>query len=366
MDNIRLKIINYQSLVDIKIEKNHDDFGIVSEYLSESVQKALLSNPNIKDYSKSLMNLVLFNEAIVGRFMMMPTRIKNGDSILLAQTGGGIEISREFRGKGLGKKLMSDTIFYSEYPIYIGQLYSSGASAIINKLGLTIFEKPLYVKLCKTRSVYAAKGQGGIKLKLYSLLGDLKIKIRDLPNKRKLCSLKKKYIIKKEYSVPEWVDNITLNDGHRYSEIHDRTWLQWNLDNRFTEANGDSNSFYAVYEKNGLPIGFFMIKERFEENPLGLFKNLVRGTVVEWGSANEKKFTEADINLMALSMFSSNVDKINTVISSEGLDDAIKQIGFEYRGQYQMALKTTEDVDKTILDQNNWRIRYGGANTILV
>ena len=109
-----------------------------------------------------------------------------------------------------------------------------------------------------------------------------------------------------------------------------------------------------------------MTKERFEENPDGFFKNLVRGTVVEWGSNDENMLTELDLNLMAISTFSSNVDKINTVISTEGLDTELQAMGFEYRGMYQMSLKADDITDDGMQDQNNWRIRYGGANTILV
>lgn len=335
-------------------------------HLTELVLRALLSNPSYTDPAKSAMNLILCNGVIVGRFMMMQTRIKSGYAVFTAQRGGGIEISKNLRGVGLGRIIMDDTFRNCEYPVCTGQLYSSGAIAIVRKLGLTTFGKPLYVKLCRKRSVLAAEGLSGEEFRMHEQMGDLRLKEADEPVRQKLAALKQKYVFRKETDVPAWTEQMTLCDGHRFTEVHDRAWLQWNLDHCFTKNSDDRNDFYAVYDLNGQPCGFFMTKERFEENPDGFFKNLVCGTVVEWGSFDENVLTEADLNRMAISTFSSNVDKINTVLSTEKLDAEMQAMGFEYRGMYQMSLKVDDTTDSGILDQNNWRILYGGANTILV
>lgn len=267
---------------------------------------------------------------------------------------------------GLGSLLLHDTIMNSEYPIYIGQLFSSGAISILKKMDLCIFGKPLYNKNKRMRSVLVAKGYVGIRLSIGCALGDFKLRILDLPNKIRLLILKRKFTIKRENIVPNWVEEITLHDGHRYMEVHDRDWLQWNLDHVFSKNPADKNFFYAVYDKTGKPVGFYMTKERFEENKKGILRNLVRGTVVEWGSNDETRLTEFDLNILAFSSFGRHVDKINTVISSENSKQIMTKLGFEYRGMYQMILKKTPDYDSAIQDQENWRIRYGGCNTVLV
>lgn len=109
-----------------------------------------------------------------------------------------------------------------------------------------------------------------------------------------------------------------------------------------------------------------MTKERYEENKNGLFKNLIRGTVVEWGSRDETELSEIDLNLLAFSTFSSNVDKVNTVISTKGTRKIMEQLGYEYRGMYRMSLKCDDSCPNDIINQDLWRIRYGGCNTIMV
>ncbi len=364
-DTLLMKRVTYDELKNGSYEISGDDYGIISDYFIRPTKDALLTNPNY-DGSKTAVNLFYLNGKIVGRRIFMQTRIKTGEGFMLAQTGGGLEIHENFQGKGLGTMLLQDSVLNREYPIHIGQLYSSGAISIFRKMDVTIFEKPLYYKLCRSRSVLSAKGFKGFSLSFLAFFGDIFLKIRNFPNLMKIRGLKKRFTIKKESSIPEWVNDITLNDGHKYTEIHDQKWLQWNLDHMFSANPKDKNCFYAVYDKNGFPKGFYMTKERFEENKKGIFKNLIRGTVVEWGSVNESELSEAELNLLALATFSPDVDKINTVISGEGVGKDIESIGFSYRGMYQMTFKADEDCDSDMTEQNKWRIRYGGCDTILV
>ena len=176
--------------------------------------------------------------------------------------------------------------------------------------------------------------------------------------------IKTLYQVKKESTIPTWIDDLTLYDGHEFMEVHDREWLQWCLDNKFTNESDDKQSFYAVYDKQGSPKGFFMTKERFERRQ-GKYKNVMRGTIVEWGSYNEEELSEIDLNLLAIDSFDSQIDNITTVFSDISDDKSIKKIGFIRHGNYQMSIKPGKLNPNEISDQSKWRIRYGGCNTII-
>ena len=51
------------------------------------------------------------------------------------------------------------------------------------------------------------------------------------------------------------------NDGHKYMEVHDHKWLQWNLDYNFCGGINNHQSFYII-KRDGNPVGFFMLKFR--------------------------------------------------------------------------------------------------------
>lgn len=362
--NIVLQRITYKDLRDQTWVSAVDNYGMVTEYLTSSVRSTLLANPNLDDERKSAINIIVCDGIIAGRNMLMPTKLKINDEIIMAQTGGSYEIAEQLRGHGLGTMAFRDSIMNSDYDPYIGQLYSTTAADIVRKLGLIIFELPSYYKLCSSRSVLEAKRLRGFPLKLGTSIIDALLRLVNIPNTFRLKKLKTLYQVKKENIIPIWIDDLTLRDGHAFMEVHDHRWLQWCLDNKFTEEPNDKQSFYSVYDSQGNPKGFFMTKVRFERSQ-GKYKNIIRGTIVEWGSYNEKELSEIDLNLLAIDSFGSQVDNIITVLSNISDQKSMKKIGFIRHGSYQMSIKPGELNQDGISDQSKWRIRYGGCNTII-
>lgn len=362
--DVVLQRITYKDLRDQTGISVDDNYGMVSEYLTSSVRSTLLANPNLDDECKSAINIAICDGIIAGRNMLMPTKLKINDEIIMAQTGGSYEIAEQLRGRGLGTIVFRDSIMNSEYESYIGQLYSTTAAAIVRKLGLTIFELPSYYKLCNSRSVLEANGFRGFPLKLGTIIVNAVLKLINIPNTFRLKKIKAFYQIKKECVIPDWIDELTLHDGHEFMEVHDHKWFQWCLDNKFTEKLNDKQSFYTVCDRQGNPKGFFMTKERFESRQ-GKYKNITRGTIVEWGSYNEEELSEIDLNLLTIDSFGSQVDNITTVLSDISDNKGMEKIGFIRHGSYQMSIKPGGLNQEGILDQSKWRIRYGGCNTII-
>ena len=363
--DITLQRLSYRELENETQLPGDDSFGMISDYLTSAVRNTLLANPNLIDKSQTALNIAVCEGTIGGRNMLMPTKLKINDKIVAVQTGGSYEIAEQFRGRGIGTAIFKDSIFNSDYDIYFGQLYSTTAIAIIRKLGLIVLELPSFYKLCKSRSILEAKGLRGLPLKVGSLVADVMLKLMDFPNAWRLQKLKTCYEVKEEHIIPAWVNDLTLNDGHAFTEVHDTNWLQWCLDNRFTEDPKDRQSFYAVYDKQGSPKGFFMTKERVEKNQ-GRYKNLMRGTVVEWGSFDESELSEAALNLLAIDSFGNRVDNITTVLSGASLEKEIKKLGFIKHGSYQVTITHGVLDQEGISEQSKWRIRYGGCNTIIL
>lgn len=360
--DITLQRITYKDLRDQTWTSADDNYGMISEYLTSSVRSTLLANPNLNDEHKSAINTIICDGIIAGRNMLMPTKLKINDEIIMAQTGGSYEIAEQFRGHGLGTVAFRDSIMNSEYAPYIGQLYSTTAAAIVRKLGLIIFEFPLYYKLCNSRPFLEAKGVSGFTLKVGTIIINALLRLSNIPNTFRLKKIKTFYRARKESVIPAWIDELTLYDGHEFMEVHDRGWLQWCLDNKCTENSNDQQSFYTVYDRQGNPKGFFMTKERFERSQ-GKYKNVVRGTIVEWGSYSKEELSEIDLNLLAIDSFGTRVDNITTMLSDI---KAMKKMGFIRHGSYQISIKPGEINQDGISERNKWRIRYGGCNTIIL
>jgi hypothetical protein len=158
---------------------------------------------------------------------------------------------------------------------------------------------------------------------------------------------------------------MVLNDGHKYMEVHDHQWLQWNLDNNFKGDKEDVQSFYAVY-KGGRPVGFFMTKERYRKEAGGKLKNIILSAIVEWGIDKDcKSLCESTLYKMAFSTFSSKSDIIEIATDDDITCSKMKKWGFIKHGFAHIAFKDRKKECQDAKDIKNWRIRYGYADVIL-
>lgn len=87
MSEIISQKITYKELRDRSYVIKDDRYGIAA-FMTESVRQTLLACPNNNDDSKTAMYLKLCDGIAVGRMMMLGTRIKVGDEVIMVQTGG--------------------------------------------------------------------------------------------------------------------------------------------------------------------------------------------------------------------------------------------------------------------------------------
>lgn len=94
----------------------------------------------------------------------------------------------------------------------------------------------------------------------------------------------KNYTIEKVDYVPEEVERMVLADEHKYKELHDRVWFEWNLKYSFNGDERNSKYLSVIKNKKGEIVGFFLNKiEFFAQASSRGFKNVLLGTVSEWG-----------------------------------------------------------------------------------
>lgn len=225
--------ISFDELRQNDFSRFSDAEGILSSGL-ELYRKAQLDNPYTDDTSTAYV-LAVVDDLIVGRHMMLNTKLKVGDEIIDIKTGGGILISSKSRGMGIGSRMMDEAMELEESDLYYGALYTRAAYDIIRKKD-TMLEIPHYVKFIHK----------GIK------------RVLDLPVIIRRAILKRRFTVERLTTVPQWAGEMAMNDGHKYMEVHTTEWLQWTLDNMATGIPTDFNQFHAVYDKNHEPVGFFM------------------------------------------------------------------------------------------------------------
>ena len=331
--------IEYRFLSIAEYKKYNPDFEVDSDHLFESGVKlygtAILSNPYGQDNDFAVC-LAIADGKIVGRFILFRTKLKVGKEIIPIQTGGGILLSEKYRGLGLGTSLIQKVL---ENDIHLGALYTRAAYNIVRKTEVML-EIPQYVKL----RYYGIK------------------KVLDIPIFIKYIFLKSRFTIKKLTIVPQWAGDMIAADNSKYMEVHDVSWLQWSLDNTATGVMEDYQSFYAIYDRNNLPIGFFITKVRTIEQDGVIFK---KANLVEWASSKNDILDEVDINILAFYTLDDSICKFWTISGSKKIGDVLKRFMFKRRGWFAISIRKDKRF-KDIGDISQWRIRYGCCNTALV
>lgn len=366
MMNFTSKRITYRELKDGTYKKAYipqDSKFPVTSHLTPSLREALITCPGNSDDSKTFMNVYVDEEnKEIGRVYLFGTRIKVNDRVYKAQSGLGLEVIEEYRGESVGAELMLFTSNNNEYDFTLAAGISQMILPMYRKLKYHLFEVSQFFKVRKARFEIKALGlKGYLSRGLYSLM----LNIKDVPNRFRYLGLKKKYIVKKETTVPEWVSDLVAKDGHKYMEVHDREWFQWNLDHKTYDYAEDIQSFYSVLDKDKRPIGFFMTKERIIKKP-GRNNGFIIGTVVEWESTSQRLLSESDINLLAIHSFSKRIDVIFTLACESGTAVQLKRMGFKERASFKVGIKDKKRQLEDVGDQSLWRLRFGMTNMILL
>lgn len=363
MSELVLHKISYKDLREFKYKNFDDPYSIVA-FITDHLRETLLACPNNGDENKTAMYLMTDGNVAVGRVLQFGTKLKIDDEIVPAQTGGSSFVVEKYRSQGVGASLLLASKLSKEYDFKINSLFSEMVVPMLRRLKYNIFEFPQYVILRDLRPMLASIGFKGTLLDISGAVVNFPIRLIDILNKIKRKSLLRKFNVNKVVSVPEWAGKIVANDIHKYMELHDREWLQWNLDYNMNGYPGDRQSFYTVTSKSGEPVGFFMTKERFEEIA-GRYHDILRGTIVEWGTGNPDVLSEADLNLLAIYTFTPKVFHVLTVPSEEKTEKSLKRMGFIKHGKLQMLVGDKKKKYSDIGDVHLWRIRYGSCNTII-
>lgn len=362
MSDLKIKKISYAELREKPIEVKDDRYGIAA-FFTENIRQTFLACPGIQNENECAVLLLMDGDIVIGRDICFVTRLKIGDEIVPVHTGCSQMVCEEYRKIGAGVLLF--TANPNEDKFNFGASYTAMRVEMLKKQKRVIFEIPQYTKLVNTRPVFESlfKLKGAL-LKVATRIGNILLGLMDVSNKRKIKKLLKQYSIKKENIVPEWAGEMATNDGHKYMEYHDTKWLQWNLDHNMNGYPDDIQSFYTVWDKSGNPMGFFMTKERFEEEA-GKYRNIVRGTIVEWDSADKEKLSEADLNLLAISTFSPKVSQITSATVDKETQKSFKKMYFRYNYDFKMSFKDKTGNYADCAEMSNWRIRLGCSNSII-
>ena len=335
-----------------------DDAEIAAYDVTPARKDAFLANPFLKDDSKCMIYLSRVDGIVRGVVTFFPTMTKVGNEYIESVGASAMQVQDEYQNMALGTELVTYPFYNENNKMLVYAGFSSNALPIYKAMKFSVFEMPKMMRPISTRLIFARAGFKGLLLDLATAFTTCFIRPYIATTQLGSRHLSKKYKVVKFETVPEWVDEMVLNDGHKYTEVHNREWFQWNIDHCFLDNPRNKQEFFAIY-RNEEPVGFYMTKDRCRK--LGGLRehSMVFRSIVEWGSYNEKELSEYDIYRLALRNLPKDVKMVQIASYDNSVTRKVKKLGFFHHGYAYMGCR---DLTRKYKDSKNpdlWRIRVG-------
>lgn len=363
MHTIEVETYSYKDYKEGAVVLN-DPYGIGAYAVSPERRKAIVENPFVKDENCVILTLVRVDGIVGGRAMLFPTKFKAGEEFLQGNGGSTLFVHDDYRQNDIAveivtypiQKKISDALIYADFTPDGINTYQA--------LRFCVFSLKKMIFVLNSRIIFKKLGKEGFLSRFIASIANVPLKVMSSIWHKKLPKRLRKYKINEVDTVPEWVDDFVLDDGHKFMEVHNHQWLQWCLDNKFHNLEENVNRFFII-ERDGVPFGFFMTKERLEEISSNNNSMMSVGSLVEWGSKDEKELSEYDIIRMSLPTFSKKTDMFQIFSDNECTIQSVKRIGFLHHGQHYIVFRDMTKRFKDAKDQKLWRLRFGYSDSIM-
>lgn len=335
-----------------------DNAGIAAYDVTPARRKAFLANPFLKDDSKCMIYLSRVDGIVRGVVTFFPTQTKIGNEYIDSVGASAMQVQDEFQEMTLGAELVTYPFYNENNKMLVYAGFSSDALPIYKAMKFSVFEMPKMMQPINTRLIFERAGLKGLVLDLATIVSTCIVRPYIAFAKIGSRHLSKEYRIAKMDLVPDWVNDMALNDGHKYTEVHNKEWFQWNIDHCFLENPRNKQEFFAIYQ-NEKPVGFYMTKDRVRTLGGVRKHTMVFRSIVEWGSYDETKLCEYDIYRLAIINRPKDVKMLQVASYDKEVTKKMRRLGFFHHGFAYMGCR---DLTKQYKDSKNpdlWRIRVG-------
>lgn len=350
----------YRRLIEECLPSNLNDVHHIFEESSFKIG-VLKKNPVELSDQEVFQILALIDSNIVGSEIHIPIQLFIRGEIYYSLTGHALSVCGDYRGLGLGSSLTDQRLNYSRTNSLLLCDASQMHLPILERLGAHIFYMPRLIFLKRSIRVLESK-LNNIFAKPISIVVDLFLKMQNcILVYLKNNILSRGFIVQNVKDIPESVEAILNVDKHPYKEIATKEWFQWVKNNTLIAKDTVRKCFYMIY-KDGLPVGFYMTRERFYKQASHRgFKNITLGSILDWATIDENLISNNEVALLAITSFGKQVDAVELCCDTEQMASYFKrrglvQIGsgnivFRYRPNSVFA--KIEDIG----DPRKWRLR---------
>lgn len=307
------------------------------------------------------------NKKVLGSVYAFPLEVVSKDrDIYLVCAGSTLTVAPESRGLGLAKKMTLKRMELTKDKIAIASGLSAMSLPLFRKLGFSVFISKRNIYLKNSRPVVEMVFSKGILLKTLTAVTNVFLKFQESILKCESKKSTKGLTIEEVTEVPKEVPEIVVQDTSLYRENHTQQWFEWVLRGGFNADERNKQHLFVV-KKEAEIIAFFMTKERFHEQASSRgFKNVILGSIIEWGVKHVCNFDENKLLLCAILSFGNHVDAVELCSAYDSINKFMKRRFLVPVGESNFAVKAHDESPLALhpeyKEKCNWRLRPAASD----
>lgn len=346
-----------------------DPYGIMAS-LDNNQREAILNNPVCYNDEDCCQILYIDHNTVVGTQMCFPAQAIIDGEVIRCNHASTVYSHPDYRSKGIGGDLLMALTKLPPLRNTITGGNSQMSISLFKALRYNTFEFPRFIFLEDSRCAieYVLHTKGRLTRMLASIVNCF-LKLHKFVVQGQISRYAKGLTIEYCQECPQEVENIVAEDSRRFRENHDKSWFDWNLKYSFNNDNRNSKGLYVVKDRDEI-VAFFVNKiQYFETASARGFKNVLLGSVMEWGIKSTAKITERDIQLLAIKTMPIGLDGVQVASDNKKVIKSFKRLGFFPMGKANFCsrLRSIQDneVQMSMGDAKNWRLRLACNDTLI-
>ena len=359
-----VKLVKYRLSELLSLGDARRDSDAFVQYGDPKKLAVFAANPFRRGEDSATRVVLMVDGAVAGGEYVYPLEIVADGKIVKCGSGSETSIKEEYRKSAVGLEFLS-----GEGPLEESTHVSLGCGmaqryARIHKMfGYKIFPMPRFMAVFHSHSVvemYAPR----VLVKTLSAILDCGLllwwKLVALYGTWCLRHYEIREVKPDETGVLARIAELTMSDGMRFKENHCVEWFRWHLTQALHEEG--PSRLYAM-TKAGVVVGFFMTKRRFHAQASSRgFKNVMLGSVIEWGVESElQKMLVPAVLAAVLQLRREKVDAVEVATSDTALIGGLRRSLMRPVGESNFGIRVG---GRSVLaevpgwdDPANWRLR---------
>lgn len=350
--------------MDIKLYTTKES-KCIENTIPRSYLKTFMSNPFIYEGAPVQLRAEDDNK-VLGSVYAFPLEVASKEGKIYSVCAGStLSVEPESRGMGLAKKMTLKRLELTKDKIAIASGLSSMSLPLFKKLGFSVFTSKRNIFLKNSRPVIEMLFSGGL-LRFFTAIADVFLRLQSYFLKCECKNAMKGLSLVEVTEVPDMVSELVRQDQSLFRENHTKQWFEWVLTGGFNSDVRSKQHLFVIKDREEI-VGFFMTKERFHEQASSRgFKNVILGSVIEWGVKPGSELKENKLLLCALLSFGKHVDAVELCSSYESINRYMRRRFLVPVGESNFAIKAHEESPLSAYpeykEHSSWRIRPAASD----